>query len=145
MHHPDPQVRSISPHAIVFDGVRWHLRGFCYSHQDFRDFVLSRIAEVAQEVDQGVDPAADQCWHSRVSVIVAPAPHLSESQQNAIAIDYGMLDGSIQLVTREALLLYLLQQLPLYSPVGRSRHNQIVLKNREELQPILDRLGIDVD
>ena len=149
MHHPEPEVRSISPHAIVFDGVRWHLRGFCYRHQNFRDFVLSRITEIAhgmgQGVDPGADPGADECWHSTVTVDVTPAPHLSESQQNAIAIDYGMSDGSIRIETREALLLYLLQQLPLYSPVGRSRHNQIVLKNREELQPVLDRLGIDVD
>ena len=56
-----------------------------------------------------------------------------------------MHDGQIKIETREALLLYLLQQLPLYSPLGRAKHNQIVLRNREELQPVLDRLGIDGD
>jgi WYL domain len=145
MHHPEPELRAISPHAIVFDGVRWHLRGFCYKHQDFRDFVLSRIAEVSGEIEPGMDSSADECWHSRATVIVGPAAHLSKNQQNAIALDYGMHDGQIKIETREALLLYLLQQLPLYSPLGRAKYNQIVLRNREELQPVLDRLGIDVD
>jgi hypothetical protein len=57
-------------------------------------------------------------------------------------MDYGMSDLSIRIPTREALLLYLLQQLPLYSPIGRARLNQIVLVNEKELRPSLDRLGI---
>jgi hypothetical protein len=56
-----------------------------------------------------------------------------------------MKDGCLNLKIREALLLYLLQQLPLYSPIGRSKHNHIVLQNRDELQPHMDRLGIDID
>jgi hypothetical protein len=63
------------------------------------------------------DTAAAIRYATAASVVFAPAPHLSESQQNAIAIDYGMLDGSIQIETREALLLYLLQQLPYTVPL----------------------------
>ncbi|HEY4381399.1 MAG TPA: WYL domain-containing protein [Acidobacteriaceae bacterium] len=146
MHHPDPAVRSISPHAIVFDGVRWHLRGYCYRHQEFRDFVLSRITEVVIEDNHGMDSVQDDSWQRQVALVLAPAPHLSQSQRDAIAIDYGMDDqGKLRIETREALLLYLLQQLPLYSPVGRCRHNHIVLDNREDLQPVIEHLGIDID
>jgi hypothetical protein len=145
MHHPEPETRSISPHAIVFDGVRWHLRSYCFRRQEFRDFVLSRVSEIESESADGVDPALDHSWHTEVTVQVAPAPHLSESQRNAIAMDYGMSAGSIRIPTREALLLYLLQQLPLYSPVGRARFNQIVLMNESELRPSLDRLAIHLE
>jgi hypothetical protein len=145
MHHPAPEVRSISPHAIVFDGVRWHLRAFCYRHGDFRDFVLSRITEVAHQNHPGIDPSTDQSWHSPAIVVISPAPHLSEGQRSAIATDYGMIESNLRIETREALLLYLLQQIPLYSPVGRARHNHVVIANRAELQPVLERLGIDVD
>lgn len=145
MHHPEPETRSISPHALVFDGVRWHLRSYCFRRQEFRDFVLSRISEVELESAGGVDPALDHSWHTEVAVQVGPAPHLSESQRNAITMDYGMSAGSIRISTREALLLYLLQQLPLYSPVGRARFNQIALMNESELKPSLDRLGIHLE
>jgi hypothetical protein len=142
MHHPEPERRSISPHAIVFDGVRWHVRGYCFRREEFRDFVLSRISEIEPETRESVDPQRDDSWHKEVAVEIAPAPHLSDSQRSAIAMDYGMSDLSIRIPTREALLLYLLQQLPLYSPIGRARLNQIVLVNEKELRPSLDRLGI---
>jgi hypothetical protein len=142
MNNPEPERRSISPHAIVFDGVRWHMRGYCFRRQEFRDFVLSRISEIDPESGEGVDSQRDDSWHKEVAVEIAPAPHLSDSQRNAIAMDYGMSDRSIRIPTKEALLLYLLQQLPLYSPIGRARLNQIVLVNEKELRPSLDRLGI---
>lgn len=142
MHHPEPERRPISPHAIVFDGVRWHVRGYCFRREEFRDFVLSRISEIEPETRESVDPQRDDSWHKEVAVEIAPAPHLSDSQRIAIAMDYGMSDLSIRIPTREALLLYLLQQLPLYSPIGRARLNQIVLVNEKELRPSMDRLGI---
>ena len=38
--------RSIVPHALAFDGFRWHTRAWCVDRQEFRDFVLSRILAV---------------------------------------------------------------------------------------------------
>ena len=107
--------------------------------------MLSRISEITLESTDGVNPDLDLSWHTEVAVEVAPAPPLSKSQRNAIAMDYGMAKGFIRIATREALLLYLFQQLPLYGPLGRARHNQIVLPNERELKPTLDRLGIQLD
>jgi predicted DNA-binding transcriptional regulator YafY len=147
MNRPEPSDRFISPHAIVFDGVRWHLRGFCYEHQEFRDFVISRITKIYENDSTllGIEAHKDEAWFRFVTVTIGAAPHLSEGQRRAVEADYGMKDGCLSLKTREALLLYLLQQLPLYSPIGRSKHNHIVLQNRDELQPHMDRLGIDID
>jgi hypothetical protein len=145
MSRLEPSDRSISPHAVAFDGIRWHLRAYCYEHEDFRDFVLSRITRVEDDGSSAVDPVNDSSWFRIVNVVIAAVPHLSEGRRHAVEMDYGMSQGRLDVPVREALLIYLLHQLPLYSPIGRSKHNQIVLQNREELGPILSRLGIDID
>ena len=38
--------REIVPHAIVDNGLRWHVRAFDRKSQSFRDFVLTRISKV---------------------------------------------------------------------------------------------------
>ena len=30
MSQEDPQLRDVSPHAVVHDGVRWHARVYCH-------------------------------------------------------------------------------------------------------------------
>ena len=146
MSRPESKMRSISPHAIVFDGIRWHVRGFCHEHNEFRDFVLARTTEV--ELDSSGLPTAtgagDREWNSFVELTLASAPHLSEGQKRAVELDYGMEGGMLTLKVREALLLYFYQQLPLFEPIGKARYNQIVLQNREQLLPLFERLGIEL-
>ena len=38
---PEPRWRWIAPHAIGFDGVRWHTRAFCLTDDCFKDFYAS--------------------------------------------------------------------------------------------------------
>src|SRR5580704_11587086 len=33
--------RAIAPHALAYDGHRWHARAWCCDRSEFRDFVLS--------------------------------------------------------------------------------------------------------
>src|ERR1700761_7596833 len=40
----EPKVRWIAPHALASDGLRWHARAYCFLHEDYRDFVLTRMA-----------------------------------------------------------------------------------------------------
>lgn len=146
MSRTEPKRRVISPHAIVFDGIRWHVRGYCHERNEFRDFVFARITDVASDSSGllGVSGDGDQAWNSFVEVILAVAPHLSEGQKRAVEVDYGMDRGLLTLRVREALLLYFYQQLPLFEPVGRARYNQIILQNRESLLPHFEKLGIDL-
>lgn len=37
---PDPTIREISPHAIAFDGRRWHVRAYCHLRNRFQDFFI---------------------------------------------------------------------------------------------------------
>src|SRR6266498_672883 len=46
LSRPAPTTRELSPHAIGYDGFRWHARAFCHEHEDFRDFVFARMLKV---------------------------------------------------------------------------------------------------
>ena len=36
----DTEGRIISPHSLINDGLRWHVRAYCEKNGDYRDFVL---------------------------------------------------------------------------------------------------------
>jgi predicted DNA-binding transcriptional regulator YafY len=40
MSQPEPTARWIEPHALAFDGFRWHARAFCQKDKVFKDFLL---------------------------------------------------------------------------------------------------------
>jgi predicted DNA-binding transcriptional regulator YafY len=137
----EPGERTISPHALGYDGFRWHVRACCHKREDYRDFVLGRILDVKKGEALGVSAAADTQWNKELTLILAPNPDLAEAQRRVIELDYGMKGGEISIRCRQALLYYTLRQLGLDD---ESRHTperqQIVLKNRKELAPFLQGL-----
>ena len=66
LSRPEPSVRVIEPHALAFDGWRWHARAFCRNDGMFKDFLLSRILEVGELSDRQADPADDLAWNEEV-------------------------------------------------------------------------------
>lgn len=139
MRRPTATVRWIAPHAIAFDGFRWHVRAWCWENNDFRDFVFSRIQRVTATREASVDPSSDNWWHSSVELIIKPRNGLTSEQQSAIEIDFGMSSGQLALNCRKALAFYLLRQLQLDRPTNETPAAQpLELVNREELRDILD-------
>lgn len=110
--NPDREGRIISPYTFVNTGLRWHLRGWCEKHQEYRDFVLSRFrgeAEILGESEKtGID---DEVWHNEVELILVPDRRLTPEQQAVIAHDYQMEEGKLHIKTRAALAQYVLQQM----------------------------------
>jgi hypothetical protein len=123
--------RVISPHAFGFDGVRWHVRAFCHTHQDYRDFLLGRVRSAVREEFSDVDGAADEVWNSFIDAVVVPNPDLTASQKQAVEADYCMENGALVLRVREALLFYHLQHLGLLSEERPSKY--LRLANRSSL------------
>jgi predicted DNA-binding transcriptional regulator YafY len=124
----------VSPHAIAFDGFRWHIRAFSREHDGFRDFLFARILAITIGQASLVDPSTDLVWQREVDTIIVPHPALSETQKRVIELDYGMVDGRLILKTREALLLYLLRHLGLLHEPGHcAASDQVVLANRDDL------------
>jgi len=135
MSRPEPSERIIEPHALAFDGFRWHARAFCQKDQVFKDFLLSRILEVGETVERDADPADDQAWTEEVVLEVGPHPDLSDAQRRVFEMDYGMIDGVAQIPVRRALLYYALKRLGLDTEPAarRPQDQQIVLLNRDEI------------
>jgi len=131
----EPRWRWVAPHAIAFDGFRWHTRAFCLTDECFKDFLLSRMLKIRGSRESDVSADDDSDWHSEVTLEVAPHPELSETQAKVIALDYGMRGGKAKIKVRRALLYYALKRLGLDTdPAARKpQDQQIVLINREEI------------
>jgi predicted DNA-binding transcriptional regulator YafY len=111
LSRPEPSWRWIAPHAIGFDGFRWHTRAFCKTDEFFKDFLLSRILKTRGVDAGGATDAADDDWLEHVTLEIAPHPELSENQKKVIALDYGMRGGKAKIKVRRALLYYALKRL----------------------------------
>jgi WYL domain len=134
--HPEPRWRWVSPHALGFDGSRWHARAWCHTHHDFRDFVLARFLEVRGAGSATSDPASDKGWHDEVTLRFGPHPSLKDGRRRAIELDYGMTVGVAEISTRVCLSSYLERHLGLDLDPSQlpPERQQIVLVNREEVE-----------
>lgn len=135
LSRPEPTWRWIAPHAIGFDGFRWHARAFCKTDEVFKDFLLSRILKTRGVEASEVTDAADSDWQQHVTLEIGPHPELSENQKKVIALDYGMSGEKAQIKVRRALLYYALKRLGLDTDPGarKPQDQQIVLLNREAI------------
>lgn len=136
MSRPEPSARWIEPHALAFDGFRWHVRAFCQNDHVFKDFLLSRIVGVGEQGPITAEPSADEAWHTEVLLEIGPHPDLSDNQRRAIEMDYGMKEGRSHITVRRALLFYALKRLGLDTDPGarRPQDQQIILLNDKFLQ-----------
>lgn len=132
---PEPRWRWIAPHAIAFDGYRWHTRAFCLTDECFKDFLLSRMLEIRGSCESETSAEDDSDWHSEVALEIGPHPDLSETQAKVIALDYGMRGGKAKIKVRQALLYYTLKRLGLDTdPAARKpQDQQIILINRGDV------------
>lgn len=128
---PDPLWRRITPHALGYDGFRWHTRAFCHLQDSFKDFLLPRILEARAPDNPGLLGERDRFWREYFALEIAPHPRLTPSQQEVVAKDYGMKGGKCFLQVRYAMLFYVLKRLGLLNdPVNEDpRRQHIVLLN----------------
>jgi len=138
LSRPEPRWRWIAPHAIGFDGFRWHTRAFCLTDQSFKDFLLSRIIETRGTKLSEVGADRDADWNEQVTLEIGPHPELSDTQQKVIALDYGMRSGRAKIPVRKALLYYALKRLGLDTDPGARtpQDQQIILINRSDVMAV---------
>ncbi|HEX5326396.1 MAG TPA: WYL domain-containing protein [Acetobacteraceae bacterium] len=104
---PGERHRVLSPHALVFDGFRWHVRAHDAGDDTFKDFVIARLSSVAPAGTWQRVPAGDAAWNRLVTLEIAPHPRLAPHQRRVIARDYGMdAKQRLRLKVREAVLFY---------------------------------------
>jgi predicted DNA-binding transcriptional regulator YafY len=138
MSRPEPIRQVIEPHALAYDGFRWHARAFDRESGEFRDFVLGRLARPKLDDPARSKAKADSDWHSFVDLKIAPHPDLTPAQAKAIALDYGISKGRAVIKVRRALVFYALRRLGLdVDPNIRPPHEQhIILVNRSEIEAV---------
>ncbi len=138
MRRPAPTSRWIAPHALAYDGLRWHVRAWCHENADFRDFVISRIQSAQASRKTTIAADADAWWHTFIDVVVKPRAELTAAQRSAIQVDFGMTAGRLTLSCRKALAFYLLRQLQLDRPAAQPPAAQpLELINRDELSEVI--------
>ena len=134
---PDPQWRTITPHAFGWEGTRWHVRAYCHIDKTFKDLILSRWHDARASEAVGQTGAADLHWRDEIEVVLAPNPQLSEGQQQAVAWEYGMENGRIALRVRKAMLYYLKMRLRLDVHSDRASERPVVVVNSDEFERAL--------
>lgn len=139
-----PLERVISPHAFAYDGLRWHVRAYCFFREAYRDFVLGRILSISMEQVPGRDPALDSGWNTLVRLVITANPDLTEGNRRAVERDYSMSEGETIVDVRVALLYYVLKQLELGPfSTGHLQPPQLILKNAHEIESHLQKMSIN--
>lgn len=110
---PESRRRRLEPHALVFDGFRWHARARDVEEDRFKDFVLGRLSEPADAGNATVAASEDVAWQTMVTLDIRPHPGLSPTQRAAVEADYGMTGGRVLLTCREAVVYYAKRRLGL--------------------------------
>lgn len=146
MSRPEPVDREVSPHALGYDGFRWHVRAYCHLRENYQDFVFGRMTNVVLAAPSEKTGADDQEWNNILTLEIAAHPNLPVGAKRAIEMEYDMKDGFFALQCRQSLLFYALGRLGLRTrgtDVERDANaaaQQIVLRNRADLEPYLDKV-----
>jgi len=132
---------TLSPNTLVYNGFRWHVRGYSHEHGEYRDYVLSRIEGPALTAKPKAyqDNNDDREWQAGVTIEICPHPGLNERQQQIIADDYGMENNLKSVRVRGALVQYFLNLMK----IGPNDEDlpgsvqQVILRNKKEVAPHL--------
>jgi hypothetical protein len=142
MSSESPSERWIVPHALSFDGLRWHVRAWCHRRNQFLDFVLARVLGVLELRSETLDATEDRAWQLTTTLQLGPNPRLPLAQRQAIELDYGMQNGAVCVEVRRSLVYYLARQLMLdiaqHLPPERA---QVVLLNLQDVNDALRAVG----
>lgn len=108
MRDPEPATRWIAPLRFASDGVRLHLRAWCYTRQGFRDFVPSRI-DPSQSFDErrpAKDVPHDEDWFTWAILKLQPHRDLAPDQRRVVRVEFGFDGTSLEFRVRKALEFY---------------------------------------
>lgn len=137
MGTPKPHSREISPHSLVRAGRRWHVRAFCTTKQEFRDYALGRIedSKVLSEARERT-VADDEAWNTMLSVRLIAHPALSSEQQDVVRLEYFANTSARVESCRAALVSYFIQDVRAATDIARQTPPdfQLAVENMEELR-----------
>lgn len=105
--------RELVPVALVDIGIRWHVRAFDRRHQQFRDFVFTRMDEptvLDDSVVQREETAEFDMQWSRI-IELELVPHPKHTRPEVVRMDYPFdEDGVLRVRVRAANVGYMLRR-----------------------------------
>lgn len=135
--------RTIAPHALAFDGYRWHVRAWACDRDDFRDFVLTRIDQIQPGPPADFDAADDVEWNTVVALDLRPHPGLTDDQSQAIQRDYNMTDGRRSIKVRLSMAYYFIMRMNLDLADLPPARVQLCLHNLADIQTAIVEAKIE--
>lgn len=126
--------RKIAPHALAFDGYRWHMRAWACDRGDFRDFVITRVQKIGKSEAASYDVADDIEWNKMTTLRLCPHPGLSAEQTAAIQRDFGMKENCRAIELRLSLAYYFIMRMNLDLDMLPPERAQIVLENLDDVK-----------
>ncbi len=108
MRDPEPVRRMIAPLRFVSDGVRIHIRAWCFLRNAYRDFHPARIdpdLSFKKHSEAGNIPPDDE-WNTWSVWKLMPHSRLSNAQKNAVRIEFDITGEYLEVRIRQALNLY---------------------------------------
>lgn len=137
---PEGFERTIFPQHIVRLSQRWHIRAWCGSRNDFRDFTFGRIKSISAVPDRLPNAAGeDALWNKPISLRIGPHRALPAATSKIVRVEYFGGAVSMRSTTSAALAHYVLQAAHV-AVDPQSEHPPsffLELLNLEELRPYL--------
>lgn len=140
---PAPETVELWPHSLFYTGIRWFVRAYNRKTQKFRNYAMQRL-EKAKFIDEfpPVTRHEDSDWVQEVEVEVAPNPGLDQHNKDIVAREFAMKKSSGEYVwkikVRRCLVWFLVNRYRLDDEKPELPRNRVVLKNRKELQALLN-------
>lgn len=126
--------RMIAPHALVFDGYRWHIRAWSCDQDDFRDFVITRVQKIGKSERASYNVADDIEWNTMTTLRLCPHPGLSKEQASTIRRDYGMKGNCRAIELRLSLAYYFIVRMNLDLDMLPPERAQIIIENLDDVK-----------
>ena len=99
--------RAIAPTRLVRTSNRLHVRAYCFSRKEYRDFVLSRFLTTPKPQALDFKLPVDEFWEQEVALSIEVNRHLPDDAQRLIESEYGF-KSPFQVSMPKALLHYFL-------------------------------------
>lgn len=142
MSNPTGASRIIFPHAIVRAPRRWHVRAWCDTRKDFRDFNFGRMSD-PEPIDDDAPASRDKDigWKTMVTVDVVAHPSMTPEQQAMIASEYFPGKSSRKLTMRRCQIGYVILDLNIATEpdLQKPPQFQLCVKNAGRVLPLFPK------
>lgn len=139
LSQPTGSCRVIYPTAIVRLSQRWHIRAWCASRQEYRDFNFGRIRAMQPMPAPSAQLPTDVGWTTIVPIRLVPHRKLSPEVHDVVRAEYVSGAAVRCLEVRAALVHYVIQDIRAALDPERDQPPHFLLEviNLDEVAPYL--------